>query len=97
MVIAAVMANCWEASTGEVISTPMPSAVVSAEPSNAEPVVASARIAACSGSRRRARSLCAQRVVSTCSLPDVCVRLTVAAGSAERSRLGTPGIAKALL
>ena len=55
MVIAAVIANCWEASSGEAISTPMPSAVVSAEPSSAEPVVASVRIAACSGSRRRAR------------------------------------------
>ncbi len=35
IVIAAVMANCWEAGSGEDISTPMPSAVVSAEPSNA--------------------------------------------------------------
>lgn len=82
LVIAAVMANCWEAGSAEAISTPMPSAVVSANPSNAEPVVASVRIAACSGSRQRARSLCAQQVLSTSSLPDVCVRLTVAARSA---------------
>ena len=40
MVIVAVMPNCWEASRGEAISTPKPKAVVSAEPSSAEPVVA---------------------------------------------------------
>ena len=56
LVIAAVMANCWDAGSAEAISTPVPSAVVSANPSNTEPVVASVRIAACSGSRRRARS-----------------------------------------
>ncbi len=53
IVIAAVMPNCWDAASGEATSTPSPSAVVSAEPNSAEPVVASVRIAACSGSRRR--------------------------------------------
>ena len=96
MVIAAVMANYRDADSAEAISTPMPSAVIGANLSNAEPVVASVRIAACSGSRRRARSLCAQQVLATSSLPDVCVRLTVAARYAG-SRLGTHGTAKALL
>ena len=56
MVIAAVMPNCWDAASGEATRTPSPNAVVSAEPSSADPVVESVSIAALSGSRSRVYS-----------------------------------------
>ena len=56
MVMVAVMPNCCEAASGEAMRTPNPSAVVSAEPSRAEPVVVKVRTAAFSGSRWRANS-----------------------------------------
>ena len=43
IVIAAVMPNCSNDFSGDRVSTANPSAVVSAEPSRAEPVVASVR------------------------------------------------------
>ena len=43
--IAAVMPNCWDAASGEAASTPIPSAVVIAEPNSAEPVSLMARVA----------------------------------------------------
>ena len=49
--MAAVMPNCRDPSSGENASTPNPNAVVSAEPSSADPVVARVRIAAVSGLR----------------------------------------------
>ena len=51
IVIAAVIPNCCNANIGEAIKTPSPSAVVKAEPSNADPVVASVLTAAVCGSR----------------------------------------------
>ena len=56
IVIAAVKPNCWDAASGEAASTPIPSAVVMAEPNSAEPVVASVWIAAFSGLRTRENS-----------------------------------------
>lgn len=49
--MAAVNPNCWDAASGDATSTPRPRAVVSADPSSAEPVLHSALMAACSGSR----------------------------------------------
>lgn len=40
IVIAAVVADCWDAASGEAASTPVPRAVVTAEPESAEPVAA---------------------------------------------------------
>ena len=56
MVIAMTRPNCWKGANDEKNSTPNPSAVVRAEPSSAEPVVASVRRAAAAGSRRLANS-----------------------------------------
>ena len=47
--MAAVNPNCCDAASGYAKSTPRPSAVVSADPSSAEPVLDSVLIAACSG------------------------------------------------
>ena len=51
IVIAVTIPNCWNGVSDEKIRTPKPSAVVSAEPSSAEPVVPRVRRAAASGSR----------------------------------------------
>lgn len=56
IVIAEVTPNCWIPSSEENTRTPNPNAVVSAEPSSAEPVVARVRTAAFSGLRTRANS-----------------------------------------